>query len=50
MIDELILRYQTLLTEWVEFDDNRKFFGIGVGNWLAYIDKKTAEQVTTQVM
>jgi hypothetical protein len=34
MIEKLLIRYHPILNLWISLDDNKKYFGIGLGNWL----------------
>lgn len=49
MIEQLVIRYHPILTQWMMMDDNQKYFAIGVGNWLAFIDGKRDDEIINQV-
>lgn len=50
MLDDLLATYEELLQKRIYLDDNQKYFSIGLGNRLSFIEGKDDEQIATEVM
>ncbi len=49
MIEQLVIRYEPILTQWIKMDDNQKYFWIGVGNWISVTDGKKDDQIIAEI-
>lgn len=50
IIDHLLLEHQQLLTMRCTLDDNEKYFSLGVGNWMSFIETRNSTQIMTEIM
>lgn len=49
VLEELYEEYENILEKWINLDDNKDFFSIGVENWINYIYNRESDQVTYEI-
>lgn len=48
VVEQMVIRYHPLLTQWIGLDDNKGFFGVWANNRIRYCENYTEEQLIAE--
>jgi hypothetical protein len=50
LIEQLVVRYHPILSQWIALDENKDYFKIGKNNRINYINNKSEDQITGETI
>lgn len=50
IIDDILIKYDDILSEWLNIDDNSSYLILAYDNWINFIFEKSSQQILSEVM